>query len=183
MSSSPIIQTIKDAVSGVEKLVNVQQNTIDQQAQLIAKLQQDKKKMEDTITMLQKVDSSDSDAKKVLVDVLKENKLIKDCEEASRDQLEGALTTGDEMTNVFVTAYAGFTKIVENNVKGTKNKAKVHDKQLKLVESLCDKVESEHTGYHADTLSTLLTKEKHRIRMNQRKFRKEYLLSLRHYHD
>lgn len=183
MSSTQTIATIKGAVAEVDKLVKVQAHTIDQQAQQIAQLQEEKKQMELQIEMLQQIDSNDSDGKKVLVNVLKENKLIKDCEEGSRDELESALTTCDEMANAFATTYTALTEIIENNVQGSKNQDKVRKCQLKFVESYSNKVAAEHTGYHADTLATLLTQETHRIKMKQRKFKRQYLLALGHYHD
>lgn len=189
------METLQDAVNTVETVLKDQGKSLDQmrnkiagheeqidkQTKLIAKLQEEKNQMSKEIEMLTKIDGSESDAKQVLINVLRENKLIKDCEEAASERLENALITADEMTTAAVTLYSGFTKIVENDIHGQKNSENVHKSQLKLIKNLYDRVTNEHIGYHADTLSLLLLQEKQRIKLKKRKFKKQHLLSLKHY--
>ena len=197
MSGQKQLEKLKNAVNSMEsllgshamsfdhmrKMIEADETKIDSQNSQIEKLQKENAEMKQQIESLLKIDQNDSDAKKVLVKTLQESQMNKDCLESTHDELDAALTTSDEMTNAFVTFYAGLTKIVENDVTDQKDKDKIRDSQLKLIETVCNKVEQEHCGYHADTLATLLTQEKRRIKLNKRKFKQKYLLSLRHYHD
>ena len=173
--------TSKDvAIEHLKKSNDIHHENEAQTQKLIKSLQKRIEALKKENDQLKQIDENDSKAKEVLVDVLTENKSLKESAKALSDELEDATLEVEETATIATNLYGRFTQVFEEITgDGVISKKSIRNSQSKVVEDMAQLVAKECSGYTPAAMARMFNAEKHRVRMKNRKFKQANLKDMK----
>lgn len=168
------------AIDHLKECGQIHQHNEQQSDALIKTLEARIESLEKEIEQLTEIDENDTKAKEVLVDVLKENKSLKDCELSLINDLKEAHAEVEEIAKIATNMYGRFTQLVENATgDGVVSTKSIKSEQKQIVADMAELVDKDRNLHTPAAMARMFNQEKHRLRFKNRKFKRANLKEMK----